>query len=55
LFTVRVIIPDMQPIHFGHENIRLGGKRLYELPQRLGLKSSVTTPAELNENPHPLA
>ncbi len=55
LFTVRVIIPDMQPIHFGHENIRLGGRRLYELPQRLGFKTSITTPAELNENPHPLA
>jgi ribosomal protein S12 methylthiotransferase accessory factor len=55
LHTVRVIIPDMQPIHFGHENIRLGGKRLYELPYRLGLKSKIATPSELNENPHPLA
>jgi ribosomal protein S12 methylthiotransferase accessory factor len=55
LHTVRVIIPGMQPIHFGHEHIRLGGKRLFEMPHRLGLKSRIATPSDLNVNPHPLA
>jgi ribosomal protein S12 methylthiotransferase accessory factor len=55
LYTARVLIPDMQPIHFGEKNIRLGGSRLYRLPRELGLKSTVTLPGELNKNPHPLA
>ncbi len=55
LYTARVMIPDMQPIHFGEKNIRLGGSRLYHLPQQLGLKKEVTTVNELNRNPHPLA
>ncbi len=55
LFTARVIIADFQPIHFGTKNIRLGGNRLYEFAQNIGLKNKRTTPEEINKNPHPLA
>lgn len=55
LYTARVIIPDMQPIHFGEKNIRLGGSRLYHLPVRLGLRNGARRPDEVNKNPHPLA
>ncbi len=55
LYTARVIIPDFQPIHFGWKNIRLAGNRLYEIPQKLGLRKKRTDLAQLNMNPHPLA
>ncbi len=55
LYTARVIIPDMQPIHFGEKNIRLNGPRLYNLPHELGLRGAPTLPHKLNKNPHPLA
>jgi ribosomal protein S12 methylthiotransferase accessory factor len=55
LYTARTIIPDLQPIHFGEKNIRLGGSRLYNLPHELGLKQKPALQTELNKNPHPLA
>jgi ribosomal protein S12 methylthiotransferase accessory factor len=55
LHTVRVILPGFQPIHFGWNQARLAGERLYELPRRLGFTSTRSTPAELNADPHPLA
>lgn len=55
LYTTKVIIPGFQPIHFGHKNIRLGGNRLFELPQKLGFRKSRVRIDELNPNPHPLA
>ena len=55
LHVARAIIPDFQPIHFGHAEARLGGRRLFELPQRLGLVDRVLGPADLNPDPHPLA
>jgi ribosomal protein S12 methylthiotransferase accessory factor len=55
LYTTKVVIPDFQPIHFGHKNIRLGGNRLFELPQKLGFRNSRVRVDELNTNPHPLA
>lgn len=55
LFTARVILPDFQPIHFGYNNIRLGGNRLFELPKKLGFRVTRTPISELNMNPHPLA
>jgi ribosomal protein S12 methylthiotransferase accessory factor len=45
----------MQPIHFGHSSARLGGRRLFELPVKLGLLSRPRTEDELNPCPHPLA
>ncbi len=55
LFTARAIIPHLQPIHFGSQKIRLGGKRLYELPHRLKLKNKVTSYGDIDLQPHPLA
>lgn len=55
LHTVRVIVPDFQPIDFGWKERRLGGSRLYQLPYRLGLLPEPATPATLSGLPHPLA
>jgi ribosomal protein S12 methylthiotransferase accessory factor len=54
LRTVRVIVPGFQPLHFGREP-RLGGRRLYELPRRLGISEAPARPELLNTDPHPLA
>jgi ribosomal protein S12 methylthiotransferase accessory factor len=55
LRTARVLVPGFQPIHFGWKEPRLGGRRLYELPRRLGVTPVSTTPEQLNPDPHPLA
>jgi ribosomal protein S12 methylthiotransferase accessory factor len=55
LHTVRVVIPEFQPIDFGWGQTRLGGKRMFELPHRLGLSARPTTVASVNDLPHPLA
>jgi ribosomal protein S12 methylthiotransferase accessory factor len=55
LHTVRAIIPNCQPIHFGWKERRLGGDRLYDLPRHLKIASSRTTIEQLNPDPHPLA
>jgi ribosomal protein S12 methylthiotransferase accessory factor len=55
LHTARVIIPGFQPIDFGWKERRLGGERLYELPQRLGLRSRRQTLEDLNPRPHPIS
>lgn len=55
LHTARVIIPGLQPIHFGEKNIRLGGRRLFTLPVALGLRRVASRPEDLHAYPHPLA
>jgi ribosomal protein S12 methylthiotransferase accessory factor len=55
LHTARVIVPGFQPLHFGWNEARLGGRRLYELPWRLGVTAAPTRPGDLNTDPHPLA
>jgi ribosomal protein S12 methylthiotransferase accessory factor len=54
LYTVRAILPGYQPIHFGWNQRRLAGRRLYDLSYRLGQRPAPTTVAELNPDPHPL-
>lgn len=54
LYTVRAILPGFQPIHFGWKERRLAGKRLYEIPYKIGQRSAFSTPAEINLAPHPL-
>ena len=54
LRTVRVIVPGFQPLHFGREP-RLGGRRLYDLPRRLGMSEAPARPELLSTDPHPLA
>jgi ribosomal protein S12 methylthiotransferase accessory factor len=53
--VVRTFATGLQPIHFGHGEERLGGKRLYDVPRRLGYGHAVRTEGSLNPCPHPLA
>ena len=53
--VVRSLATHLQPIAFGHDQQRLGGRRLYELPQKLGYTAERRTEADLNPCPHPLA
>ncbi|MDO6591221.1 hypothetical protein DS901_17260 [Loktanella sp. D2R18] len=53
--VVRVIATGMQPIHFGHDQGRFGGARLYDAPVTWGLRDTPLTKAGLNPCPHPLA
>lgn len=53
--VARGIVPGFQPIHFGADEWRLGGRRLYSVPTAQGPNPSVATRADLNLAPHPLA
>ena len=53
--AARVLVTQLQPIHFGYGMERLGGRRLYELPVKLRLHESPSREDELNPCPHPLA
>jgi ribosomal protein S12 methylthiotransferase accessory factor len=55
IHTARAIVPDFQPIDFGWKERRLGGKRLYEFPQQVGLIVRRVTQQEINPDPQPLA
>jgi ribosomal protein S12 methylthiotransferase accessory factor len=55
LRVVRAIATGLQPIHFGYGEERLAGRRLFELPQKLGLANGVLRESDLNPIPHPLA
>jgi ribosomal protein S12 methylthiotransferase accessory factor len=54
LSTVRVIVTEFQPIHFGYNEERLGGKRLFEIPYKLGYAPKTLKAEDLNSFPHPL-
>lgn len=53
--VARAVIPGFQPIHFGAKEARLGGPRLYDLPQQLGLRATRAARADLNPLPHPIS
>ena len=55
LRVVRALPAGLQPIHFGWGEERLGGRRLFELPQKLGLAQTILNASDLNPYPHPLA
>ena len=55
LSVVRVLVTELQPIHFGYGLERLGGSRLTAAPHEWGLAEAVRTHAQLNRCPHPLA
>jgi ribosomal protein S12 methylthiotransferase accessory factor len=55
LYTARVIVPGFVPLWFGHHEVRRGGRRLFEVAHRLGLRPTVATAADLNPMPHPIA
>jgi ribosomal protein S12 methylthiotransferase accessory factor len=49
LHVVRVLVPGAQPLDNDHRHRYLGGKRLSQVPRKLGY----ALPADWNENPHP--
>jgi ribosomal protein S12 methylthiotransferase accessory factor len=53
--VVRTIATGLQPMHFGFGEERLGGRRLFEVPHRMGYAESVRREGDLNPCPHPLA
>jgi ribosomal protein S12 methylthiotransferase accessory factor len=50
LAVVRVVVPGLHPLYMGHRNRALGGRRLYEVPSRLGHRP--LRPGE-PDNPYP--
>jgi ribosomal protein S12 methylthiotransferase accessory factor len=55
LSVVRTIVTGLQPLHFGYGEERLGGRRLFQLPVKLGYSSSHLTENDINRCPHPLS
>ncbi|GAB3136956.1 TOMM precursor leader peptide-binding protein [Micromonospora sonneratiae] len=53
LVCVKVIVPGLLPMVFGHRNRRVDLPRLRELPVRLGYRSAPLDPSEINPYPHP--
>lgn len=52
LYIIKMIIPGMHPIGFGIRNQRLGGKRLYHVPNELGYTKLPIREENLNKIPH---
>jgi ribosomal protein S12 methylthiotransferase accessory factor len=52
LSVLRVVVPGMHPLFMGHRNRALGGRRLYEVPRKLGLAGLEPGEAD-NPYPHP--
>jgi ribosomal protein S12 methylthiotransferase accessory factor len=51
---VKVIMPGMLPMTFGHQHRRhTGFQRLYRLPAQLGYRDGPLTDADINPHPHP--
>jgi ribosomal protein S12 methylthiotransferase accessory factor len=48
--VVRAVVPGFHPLHMGHQNRALGGRRLREVPQKLGF---VGIPGTASDNPAP--
>jgi ribosomal protein S12 methylthiotransferase accessory factor len=53
--VVRTLATGLQPMHFGHGEERLGGRRLFDLPRTLGYARTRRDESDLNPCPHPLA
>ena len=50
--VMRAIVPGLQPLGFGPSGLRLGGRRLYDAPVRMGVFSSRPAEQDLNRFPH---
>ena len=55
LRVVRVIVPGLIPLTFGHRYAAKGGQRLYTVPVTLGYARQALAEADLNPAPHPFA
>jgi ribosomal protein S12 methylthiotransferase accessory factor len=51
LTVIRALIPGLHPLFFGMDSQPLGGERLHEVPDKIGIKPSI--PTAFNELPHP--
>lgn len=51
--VVRVVVPELVPMDIDHRHQHLGGRRLYDVPFRLGRVPRPRTAHELNPYPHP--
>lgn len=52
LHVVRVVVPGYHPLFMGYQGRALGGRRLWEVPQRLGYRG-ITPSTGDNPFPHP--
>ncbi|MFC5401166.1 TOMM precursor leader peptide-binding protein [Cohnella soli] len=54
LYCVKVLIPGLLPMSFGHHLVRLTGlERVLQVPTKLGYVNDLLTPEQLNSYPHP--
>lgn len=54
LYCVKVLIPGMLPMSFGHRYVRLTGlERVLQVPAKLGYANELLNPEQLNSYPHP--
>jgi ribosomal protein S12 methylthiotransferase accessory factor len=54
LYCVKVLIPGLLPMTFGHHLTRITGlERVFRLPAELGYAKEPLTPERLNPHPHP--
>ena len=52
--AVRVVATDLHPLWGGHHVRCLGGRRVREVPVRLGYRASAPDVADFNPDPHPM-
>ncbi len=52
--AVRVVATELQPVHFGYGLERMGGRRIFEVPRKLGLSRAGLAEEGFNRCPHPL-
>jgi ribosomal protein S12 methylthiotransferase accessory factor len=53
LHVTRALVPELQPLDADYLHRFLGGRRLYDVPRRMGYTNSSTTIESLNPYPHP--
>jgi ribosomal protein S12 methylthiotransferase accessory factor len=53
LTVIRAVAPELCALDVEHDAQLLGGRRLYEEPQRLGRRDRTLTADDLNPDPHP--
>jgi ribosomal protein S12 methylthiotransferase accessory factor len=51
--VVRAVIPGLQPLDIDHRHRHLGGRRLAEVPWRMGLANAPVGEDAFNPHPHP--
>jgi len=53
LTVTRAIVPGLRPVTFARDFRHLGGRRLYDAPIQMGVRTYALTEEELNPNPMP--